>query len=219
MAKKTKSEEKLKQNLQDEATKQKFYALPPIMKYVFHQMEFDRYKKDRTYTKLVDDLGKAWNLVQALVRFPQTGPVQEYYHMRNIYKPKPSVAQIAHYALTIADEMTRRCCWIYDQKNELDKLHLIHPAFIMGREKMKPWVFAFERKDIPSDKAKKSYTKWVQMTDLGKRYESVRKNYTYALSGILKDFDIDRTVICPKKWFLHPEQTLLNRQRKKERES
>ena len=186
------------------------------MRYVYHQVEFTRFKQDGTYAKLVDDLGKAWRLVQVLVKYPQTGPVQTYTYIRDIHKAKAPVVHMAHYALTIADEMARRCCWIYDQKGGLDKLRLNHPAFVPGHEKMKPWVFAFERKDIPSAEAKESYLKWVRTTDLGKKYEDVRRKYSYALSARLKDFGIDRTVVCPKKWFLHPEQTLLNRQRQKE---
>ena len=213
MTDKNLNEKKMQQKMENETIKKRFQALPPIMRYVFHQVEFNRYKAEGTYSNLIGDLEKAWRLVQVLVKYPLTGPVQTYHYIRDIHKPKAPVVQMAHYALTIADEMTRRCCWIYDQKNGLDKLRLNHPAFVPGREKMKPWVFAFERKDISSAKAKESYLKWVRTTDLGKKYEDVRKKYTYALSARLKDFGIDRTVVCPKKWFLHPQQTLANRQR------
>lgn len=186
-------------------TDHKLYTqLCPMMRYLYFQKSAARNRQDGTVRPLLQDLKQGWNLARFMLTYSFPSPISAHQHLKKRYCPTRGAVEMAADALQVGDEMIARSCYLYDQKNRLKEVSFSHPLFVPGRVKMEPWIRLLERPDLRRADCKASYMKWAQQTESGRRYETRRQVYVYALNCLKHEMGISPVMVCNRKWYPQP---------------
>ena len=185
-------------------------ALPPIMKYLFHQHFQEPQYRGTYYDDLLQSLEDGTKIVQMLVpkRFPT--PVATYTALRENKSRwnNPNAMRMATEAIKVSEEIIFRACYLCEQRKiDMDTLSPWHPSLILGKERFTMWARAMDLDGLNHADCRAAYDRWVKRSPIGKAFEANRQRYDYALIGRRRDFgQTMETYRLTKKWL--PPQAL-----------
>ena len=189
---------KLLKNAEVTKLVKKYNALSPMMKIMFSSDAQLRNAVDGSLSPILEDLEKADQLVNFLLKLQIKNSSQARSLVVNAVNDEKRRDKILNYAinaLAIGDSIVFRMAYAHGQLHpSMKDFAVVHPI-LTDAEDLQRQISFLKRMDKTPFNMKnplhsKYYKEWAASTPKGKEFNQTRENYTLAMSDILKEMGI-----------------------------